>query len=140
MRTEGIPHARPEWSISTPKSQLPTPKELGHALASVTTVGDEVRRARAEPVAALVVFAGDVRQRRLAVQPGRRQQPRTPRVVLRQSRGDPLEHPRPREVQTVEVSQLRIAGIRDDPGREPVAAAIAREAGKERLEPLREGA
>jgi len=82
-------------------------------------------------VTAFVVLAGDRGDAGVAVRFRRGEQRRDARIVFRQSGGDSLQHPRARQIESVEVRELRIARIGDDCGRE---GHLRHEAG----EPFRE--
>ena len=59
------------------------------------------------------------------------------RVAFRQARGHALEHPRPAQVEAVEVGELGVGRVGDDPGLEPAGRAVLRQARQEAGEPAR---
>src|SRR5262245_1003071 len=71
-----------------------------------TAPGGKIGREAAEPVAPLVVLAGDGRQPPLAMQERRAPDGGEPRVAGGQAGGDPLEHPGAAQVQSVEMREL----------------------------------
>ena len=82
-------------------------------------MGEVVDGEGAEPMAALVVLAGDADQAGLLVGLGGGLQGGDAAVAGGEAGGDALEHPGAAEVQAVDVGQLRVGAIGDDAGGEP---------------------
>src|SRR3972149_3192188 len=94
-----------------------------------TATANQVHGEAAEPVAALVVLAGDRAQAGGTVSHSRGAERGDPGVVVRQAGGDPLPHPGAGEVEAVEVRELAVGGVGDNGGVRAGARTPARPAG-----------
>ena len=132
MKLPNLPPAR-----RADESPLPGPRPpSGRRVAGLDAApGDEVYREAAEPVAAFVVLAAERLQAGAAVFAGGGEQGGRARVARRQARGDALQHPGPREVQPVEVNQLRVFTIGDHRDRQPARRLVHAQAGQETAQP-----
>ena len=80
---------------------------------------EQVDGERPQPVAALVVLAGDANEAGVAMRAGGSLQRRDPPVARWQARSDALEHPGAAQVEAVDVGQLGITAVGDDARPQP---------------------